>query len=175
MNVDVVGTWRTLQNIISFVRYLFILVHLQHFDEFVASHFRKRAVAILSACKLYVEGSDVGSVGQNSNQSSNITTENKKTEFQTAVSRVMNTLIAFFTKNGSTDCDIFRSPEIYDLSALANLHTSMEGGAQQQQENMVWSSWDIFVGSEVWSGLILLFVAISMNQSMTFVTVSNNL
>lgn len=31
----------------------------------------------------------------------------------------MNTLIAFFTKNGSRDCDEFRSPEIYNLSPVA--------------------------------------------------------
>jgi hypothetical protein len=35
---------------------------------------------------------------------------------------MMNTLIAFFTKNGSTNCEDFRSPEVYNLSAVATVN-----------------------------------------------------
>ncbi|XP_027342678.1 putative ubiquitin-conjugating enzyme E2 38 [Abrus precatorius] len=94
----------------------------KHFEDLVAGHFRGRAYNILTACKSYVEGAAVGSVVHNLAQSSgggNSTTTNSQKEFQSAVSRMMNTLIAFFTKNGSTDCDEFRSPEIYNLSSVA--------------------------------------------------------
>lgn len=96
---------------------------MQHFEDFVVGHFRVRAVDILKACKSYAEGGPVGSVLHDAAQSSSTTSsktfaKNQK-EFQSAVSRMMNTLIAFFTKNGSTDCEQFRSLEIYNLSAAA--------------------------------------------------------
>ncbi|XP_061338487.1 putative ubiquitin-conjugating enzyme E2 38 [Gastrolobium bilobum] len=92
----------------------------KHFEDLVAGHFRTRAYDILTACSSYVEGAPVGSVVHNLAQSSNnSTTTNSQKEFQSAVSRMMNTLIAFFTKNGSMDCEEFRSPEIYSLSAVA--------------------------------------------------------
>ncbi|XP_054808304.1 putative ubiquitin-conjugating enzyme E2 38 isoform X2 [Prosopis cineraria] len=97
----------------------------EHFEGFVAGHFQNRATNILSACKSYVDGNAVGSVAHNLDQSRKSTTDNSKSEFQSAVSRMMNTLIAFFTRNGSTDCEEFRIPEIYDSTSqgLANLDT----------------------------------------------------
>ncbi|XP_027919315.1 putative ubiquitin-conjugating enzyme E2 38 [Vigna unguiculata] len=90
------------------------------FEDFVAGHFRTRAYFILTACKSYVEGAPVGSVVHNLVPSIISTTPaNGQKEFESAVSRMMNTLIAFFTKNGSRDCDEFRSPEIYNLSPVA--------------------------------------------------------
>lgn len=98
--------------------YTFLVV--QPFEEFVAGHFRTRAYFILTACKSYVEGAPVGSVVHNLVPSiSSTTPANSQKEFESAVSGTMNTLIAFFTKNGSTDCDEFRSPEIYNLSPVA--------------------------------------------------------
>ncbi|KAL1366552.1 putative ubiquitin-conjugating enzyme E2 38 [Arachis ipaensis] len=92
----------------------------QHFEDLVAGHFRTRARDILTACKLYSEGAPVGSVVYNLGPTvSNSTAKNQK-EFELAVHRMMNTLIAFFTKNGSTDCEEFRSPEILNMSAAAN-------------------------------------------------------
>ncbi|KAI4357615.1 hypothetical protein L6164_001554 [Bauhinia variegata] len=94
----------------------------KHFEGLVAGHFRARARDILMACRSYTEGSSVGEVSHNLAQSSNGAI-NKQKEFQAAVSRMMNTLIAFFTKNGSTDVDEFRSSDIYNISpdATANL------------------------------------------------------
>ena len=93
---------------------------VQPFEDFVAGHFRTRAYFILTACKSYVEGAPVGSVVHNLVPSIISTTPaNGQKEFESAVSRMMNTLIAFFTKNGSRDCDEFRSPEIYNLSPVA--------------------------------------------------------
>lgn len=82
-----------------------------------------------------MEGNTVGSAVRDLNQSSNSTTGNNKNEFQSAVSGMMNTLIAFFTKNGSTDCEMFRSPEIYNIPTMVNLNTYTTGTAQQQQLN----------------------------------------
>lgn len=96
------------------------------FEDFVAGHFRLRARNILTACRSYAEGGPVGEVLHNAAQSSrnaSVSAKNQK-EFQAAVNRMMNTLIAFFTKNGSTDCEEFRSPEIYNITpaaATANL------------------------------------------------------
>lgn len=101
-------------------------------------HFRLRAYDILTACSSYAEGAPVGSVLHNLAQSTSYAagvpvgpvlhnlghgsraSANIQKEFQSAVNRMMNTLIAFFTKNGSTDCEKFRSLEIYNnVSAVA--------------------------------------------------------
>ncbi|XP_057420242.1 putative ubiquitin-conjugating enzyme E2 38 [Lotus japonicus] len=93
----------------------------KHFEDFIAGHYRNRAYFILTACQLYTEGAPVGSVVHNLLQSkSDDSIPKSQKDFQEAVRRMMNTLIAFFTKNGSTDCEEFRSPEIYDLSAAAS-------------------------------------------------------
>ncbi|MED6159393.1 hypothetical protein PIB30_041961 [Stylosanthes scabra] len=92
----------------------------KHFEDLVAGHFRTRARDILTACRSYSEGAPVGSVVHNLGQTSSNKAANNQKEFQLAVHRMMNTLIAFFTKNGSTDCEEFRSPEILNMSAAAN-------------------------------------------------------
>ncbi|GAU44516.1 hypothetical protein TSUD_82220 [Trifolium subterraneum] len=96
----------------------------QLFEDFVAGHFRLKARDILTACRTYTEGGAVGSVLHNAAQSSHSAPAAKKNqkEFQSAVSSIMNTLIAFFTKNGSTNCEDFRSQEIYTLSSVATVN-----------------------------------------------------
>ncbi|CAK8578322.1 unnamed protein product [Lathyrus sativus] len=94
----------------------------KHFEDFVAGHFRQRGVDILKACRSYAEGGPVGSVLHNApapnSRSVNASAKNQK-EFQSTVSRMMNTLVAFFSKNGSTNCEEYRTLEIYNLSAAA--------------------------------------------------------
>ncbi|KAI4313761.1 hypothetical protein L6164_026716 [Bauhinia variegata] len=92
----------------------------KHFEDFVAGHFRACARNILMACKSYADGSSVGEVAHNIAYCSKASI-NKQKEFQAAVGRMMNTLIAFFTKNGSTDVDEFRSADLYKISPDANL------------------------------------------------------
>lgn len=69
-------------------------------------HFRNRAHNILAACKAYSEGTLVGSAigdgAQNGVESSG------SREFRSSVARMMNTLVTYFTRNGSTDCEQFR-------------------------------------------------------------------
>ncbi|XP_044502688.1 putative ubiquitin-conjugating enzyme E2 38 isoform X2 [Mangifera indica] len=82
----------------------------KHFEDLVAYHFRKCAHDILVACKAYMEGAVVGTVvvkdgvieGGKVEKGGSIT-------FKTKVGQMMNILIANFTKNGSTDCEQFRT------------------------------------------------------------------
>lgn len=77
---------------------------------------------ILKACRSYAEGGPVGSVFHNaaaSNVRSVSASAKNQKEFQLTVSRMMNTLVAFFSKNGSANCEEYRSLEIYNLSAAA--------------------------------------------------------
>ncbi|KAL5571173.1 hypothetical protein UlMin_020770, partial [Ulmus minor] len=77
----------------------------KHFEELVAGHFRQRAHDILIACKAYTEGALVGSnVKDEQDENQN----NGSREFRSQVSRLMNSLIARFTENGSVDCEQFR-------------------------------------------------------------------
>ncbi|KAJ7948320.1 Ubiquitin-conjugating enzyme like [Quillaja saponaria] len=81
----------------------------KHFENFVVGHFRSRAFDILWACRAYAQGTPVGSAVRDLPQDEAMNgDEGKNKEFQSAVSRMMNTLVAFFTKNGSTDVDEFR-------------------------------------------------------------------
>ncbi|KAL6975837.1 E3-independent ubiquitin-conjugating enzyme E2 [Sarracenia purpurea var. burkii] len=78
----------------------------KHFEEFVAGHFRLQAHNILSACKAYVEGAEIGSVVKGRVEDK--AEENHSTEFKGAVARMMNGLITNFGKNGTSDCERFR-------------------------------------------------------------------
>ncbi|KAA8526378.1 hypothetical protein F0562_008419 [Nyssa sinensis] len=81
----------------------------KHFEDFVAGHFRVRAHDILSACKAYMEGTEVGSVEkgvQNTNEE-----KSNSNEFKQAVARMMNGLVSSFIKKGATDCEQFRLPD----------------------------------------------------------------
>ncbi|KAE9601061.1 hypothetical protein Lal_00023863 [Lupinus albus] len=99
----------------------------KHFEDLVAGHFRERAYDILIACRSYVEGAPVGAVVHDLAQTTYNSTpynDNQK-EFQSAVSRMMNTLIAFFTKNGSTDCEEFRSLDLCNISDVATINLEL--------------------------------------------------
>ncbi|XP_052115541.1 putative ubiquitin-conjugating enzyme E2 38 [Arachis duranensis] len=86
----------------------------KHFEDLVAD------LLAISGPEPYSEGAPVGSVIYNLGPTiSNSAAKNQK-EFQLAVHRMMNTLIAFFTKNRSTDWEEFRSPEILNMSAAAS-------------------------------------------------------
>lgn len=83
-------------------------VHLQHFEDLVAGHFRHLAHHILGACKGYVEGAVVGSK-INDRQQNQLPDSSAQT-FKKSVARMMGLLIAGFTKNGSTDLEQYRVP-----------------------------------------------------------------
>ncbi|KAM5578137.1 putative ubiquitin-conjugating enzyme E2 38 [Rosa sericea] len=77
----------------------------KYFEDFVLGHFRSRAHNILAACKAYSEGTLVGSAIGDAVQNG---VESGSSEFKSSVARMMNMLVTYFTRNGSTDCEQFR-------------------------------------------------------------------
>uniref|UniRef100_A0A5B6ZH44 E2 ubiquitin-conjugating enzyme n=1 Tax=Davidia involucrata TaxID=16924 RepID=A0A5B6ZH44_DAVIN len=82
----------------------------KHFEDFVTGHFRVCAYDILSACKAYMKGAQVGSVVKGRVQNANEVEKSGSNEFKQAVTRMMNGLVTSFIKNGSKDCEQFRLP-----------------------------------------------------------------
>ncbi|KAF7141142.1 hypothetical protein RHSIM_Rhsim06G0141900 [Rhododendron simsii] len=78
----------------------------KYFEDFVAGHFRVRAHDVLSACKAYMEGAEVGSFDKGVPHSNTAVTN--RPDFKAAVARMMNGLVNNFMKNGSEDCEQFR-------------------------------------------------------------------
>ncbi|XP_057505633.1 putative ubiquitin-conjugating enzyme E2 38 [Actinidia eriantha] len=78
----------------------------KHFEDFVAGHFRLRGHSILSACRAYMEGAEVGSA---SRERAPDASGNNPMEFKAAVGRMMRSLVTNFIKNGSEDCEQFRT------------------------------------------------------------------
>jgi ubiquitin-conjugating enzyme E2 O len=79
----------------------------KYFEDFVAGHFRVHAHNILSACKAYMEGAEVGSFDKERVPHSN-TAETNRPDFKAAIARMMNGLVNNFIRNGSEDCEQFR-------------------------------------------------------------------
>ncbi|KAH7861370.1 hypothetical protein Vadar_025271 [Vaccinium darrowii] len=79
----------------------------KYFEDFVAGHFRVCAHNILSACKAYMEGAEVGSFDKERVPQSN-TAETNRPDFKAAIARMMNGLVNNFVRNGSEDCEQFR-------------------------------------------------------------------
>ncbi|XP_052178526.1 putative ubiquitin-conjugating enzyme E2 38 [Diospyros lotus] len=80
----------------------------KHFEDLVAGHFRFRALDILSACKAYIEGAEVGSVVEGRAQDPPAQVDTGKTaEFKATVAKMMNSLVSYFSKNGSSGCEQF--------------------------------------------------------------------
>ncbi|GMP67215.1 hypothetical protein CsSME_00027279 [Camellia sinensis var. sinensis] len=79
----------------------------KHFEDFVTGHFRLRAHDILSACKAYMAGAEVGSADEEV-QDTDKAEKNQTSEFKAAIARMMNSLVTNFSKNGSKDCEQFR-------------------------------------------------------------------
>ncbi|XP_059660935.1 putative ubiquitin-conjugating enzyme E2 38 [Cornus florida] len=82
----------------------------KHFEDLVAGHFLLHAHDILSACKAYMEGAQVGSVAKGSVQNASEVGKSCSMDFKQAVAKMINGLVANFCKNGSKDCEQFRLP-----------------------------------------------------------------
>lgn len=81
----------------------------RHFEDLVIGHFLRQAHYILVSCKAYLAGASIGSVVNENNLHGDAADRSSISfEFKTALSRMMNTMITFFTKNGSKDCEQFR-------------------------------------------------------------------
>lgn len=77
----------------------------KYFEDLVAGHFRTRARVILSACRAYMEGVQVGCIVNGSGQDD---VKNGSREFKAAVGRMMNGLVSNFSRYGAVDCEEFR-------------------------------------------------------------------
>ncbi|GAB4824928.1 hypothetical protein Ancab_007800 [Ancistrocladus abbreviatus] len=78
----------------------------KHFEDLVRGHFRIHSDDILSACKAYIEGAEVGSSSINNQvQSSNRAEQSGFEGFKASVTKMMKMLITNFTNNGSKDCE----------------------------------------------------------------------
>ncbi|XP_024991051.1 putative ubiquitin-conjugating enzyme E2 38 [Cynara cardunculus var. scolymus] len=74
----------------------------KHFEDLVVGHFRSRAHAILSACRAYMEGFEVGLMVNGGEKK-----DGSKT-FKADVGRMVNGLVSSLSKCGATNCDQFR-------------------------------------------------------------------
>ncbi|KAI7733442.1 hypothetical protein M8C21_029058 [Ambrosia artemisiifolia] len=76
----------------------------KYFEELVVGHFCSRAHAILSACRAYMEGVEVGSTidGEHPVEKSG------SKPFKAAVGRMINGLVSSFSRSGATNCDQYR-------------------------------------------------------------------
>lgn len=79
----------------------------KHFEDFVAGHFRSRAHDILSACRAYMKGAEVGSVVNGRVQDDKDAQTSVSRDFKEAVGKMINGLVSNFIKNGATDCEEF--------------------------------------------------------------------
>ncbi|KAK9065219.1 hypothetical protein SSX86_016602 [Deinandra increscens subsp. villosa] len=76
----------------------------KHFEDLVVGHFCARANVILSACRAYMEGVQVGSTV-------NAGTPNDKSgskQFKAAVGKMVNGLVSNFNRYGATNCEQYR-------------------------------------------------------------------
>ncbi|XP_022738453.1 putative ubiquitin-conjugating enzyme E2 38 isoform X2 [Durio zibethinus] len=81
----------------------------EHFEDFVAGHFRNRARDIIVACKAYREGATVGSVVvKDGVPDANKMEKGSSGEFKRKLLKMINAVIKEFVKNGSTDCEQFQ-------------------------------------------------------------------
>ena len=83
---------------------------VQHFEDFVAGHFRNRARDIIVACQAYREGAIVGSVVvKDGVADGNKIEKGSSEEFKGTMPKMINAVVKEFVKNGSTDCEQFQN------------------------------------------------------------------
>ncbi|KAK9075498.1 hypothetical protein SSX86_003822 [Deinandra increscens subsp. villosa] len=75
-----------------------------HFEELVVGHFSSRAHVILSACRAYMGGVQVGSTVSGVNSAD----KSGSKPFKAAVGRMINGLVSNFSRSGATDCEQYR-------------------------------------------------------------------
>ncbi|XWS63414.1 hypothetical protein CRYUN_Cryun06bG0095100 [Craigia yunnanensis] len=81
----------------------------KHFENFVAGHFRNRALDIIVACQAYKEGATVGSVVvKDGVPDANKIEKGSSEEFKGTMPKMINAVVKEFVKNGSTDSEQFQ-------------------------------------------------------------------
>eukprot|EP00262_Sarcandra_glabra_P001181 TRINITY_DN111_c0_g1_i1.p1 TRINITY_DN111_c0_g1~~TRINITY_DN111_c0_g1_i1.p1 ORF type:complete len:508 (-),score=91.21 TRINITY_DN111_c0_g1_i1:280-1803(-) len=79
----------------------------KHFEDFVMGHFRQRAHAILSACKAYMGGTQVGCLPGEGVQNVDEGEVFCSLNFKSSLSKLFSKLVKAFTENGATNCEQF--------------------------------------------------------------------
>lgn len=81
---------------------------VQHFEDFVAGHFRKYGRNVLVACKAYLDGAQVGCLAGNGVQDVDEGDKSCSLKFKTSLKRLFEELLMEFTVKGA-DCSKFLS------------------------------------------------------------------
>lgn len=84
---------------------------LQHFEDFVAGHFRKSGQAILVACRAYIDGAQVGCLVGGGVQDVDEGDKSCSAQFRTSLKSLFDELLMEFTVKGA-DCDEFLSRKL---------------------------------------------------------------
>uniref|UniRef100_A0A803N1L6 E2 ubiquitin-conjugating enzyme n=1 Tax=Chenopodium quinoa TaxID=63459 RepID=A0A803N1L6_CHEQI len=81
----------------------------QHFEDLVAGHFRVSALDIMTACKAYADGAEVGCDVKKWLEEGDNALKTGSSNFKTEVAKIMRPLVKYFINNGSKDCEKFQS------------------------------------------------------------------
>ena len=76
------------------------VVNVQHFEEFVRSHYFERAHDIVKASNAYIDGAPVGSIVKGGVQDIEESSENGSMKFRTEVATFMKTVVEELVKLG---------------------------------------------------------------------------
>ena len=86
---------------------------LQHFEDFVAGHFRKRGQAILVACRAYLDGAQVGCLVGGGVQDVDEGDKSCTAQFKSSLKTLFDELLMELTVKGA-DCDEFLARRVKD-------------------------------------------------------------
>ncbi|KAL0921249.1 hypothetical protein M5K25_008306 [Dendrobium thyrsiflorum] len=89
-----------------------------HFEDFIAGHFRNHGRKILVACRAYTQGAQVGCVVGNGVQDVDQGDKSSSSAFKKTLSTLFEQLLVEFTVKGA-DCDIFLVEKVENGAAVA--------------------------------------------------------
>ncbi|KNA03489.1 hypothetical protein SOVF_208620 isoform A [Spinacia oleracea] len=81
----------------------------QHFEDLVAGHFRVRAHDIMTACKAYVDGAELGCDVKKWLREGDKALKTSSPNFKAEVAKIMRPLLKYFIYNGSKECEKFQN------------------------------------------------------------------
>lgn len=84
---------------------------LQHFEDFVAGHFRSHGRIILVACKAYMDGAQVGCIVGEGVQDVDEGDKSCSAAFKSSLKKLFEDLLMEFTVKGA-DCDEFLAQKV---------------------------------------------------------------
>jgi ubiquitin-conjugating enzyme E2 O len=84
--------------------WLFKAWSLQHFEDFVKSHFRKRGHYILKACEAYLQGNVVGTLTNDACTTDRSKEHSSSVGFKLALAKILPRLITALKETGA-DCN----------------------------------------------------------------------